>query len=93
MERHDHPHNHRKQVVNRLARIEGHIRAIKEMAKEGRDCPDLLLQLAAVRSALDSCGKLILKDHLEGCVIEAAKSGDEQEVLKQLAEALDKFIR
>ncbi|MDF2963929.1 MAG: metal-sensitive transcriptional repressor [Paenibacillus sp.] len=88
-----HHHHERKKVVNRLAKIEGHVRSIKEMADQGRDCGDLLIQIAAVRSALESCGKLILKDHLEGCVIQAAKSGSEQEVLKQLNEALDKFIR
>lgn len=86
-------HRHRKRIVNRLARIEGHVRSIKQMALDERDCGDLLIQVAAVRSALDNCGKLILKDHLEGCVMEAAKSGNEQEVLKQLEEALDKFIR
>jgi DNA-binding FrmR family transcriptional regulator len=98
---HSHTHNHagedhhryRKSVVNRLARIEGHVRSVKDMASQGRECGDLLIQIAAIRSALDNCGKLILKDHLEGCVIEAAKSGTEQEVLKQLNEALDKFIR
>lgn len=86
-------HRHRKNIVNRLARIEGHVRSVKEMAKDGRDCGDLLIQIAAVRSALENCGKLILKDHLEGCVIQAAKSGNQQQVLSQLNEALDKYIR
>ncbi|ALS28137.1 metal-sensitive transcriptional repressor [Paenibacillus sp. 32O-W] len=86
-------HHYRKSIVNRLARIEGHVRSVKEMASSGRDCGDLLIQIAAIRSALDNCGKLILKDHLESCVVEAAKSGNEQEVLTQLNEALDKFIR
>lgn len=86
-------HKQRKSIVNRLARIEGHVGAIKKMSLEGRDCGDLLIQLAAVRSALDSCGKLILQDHLEGCVVDAVKTGDEQKVLKDLKEAIDKFIR
>ncbi|NBI29642.1 metal-sensing transcriptional repressor [Chengkuizengella marina] len=85
-------HKHRKSVVNRLARIEGHVRSVKEMAGTGRDCGDLLIQLAAIRSALDSCGKLILKDHLEGCVVEAIKEGDEK-VIEKLNDAIDKFIR
>ncbi|WP_096186266.1 metal-sensing transcriptional repressor [Evansella halocellulosilytica] len=86
-------HKERKQIVNRLARIEGHVRSVKEMTKEGRDCGDLLIQLAAVRSAIDSCGKIILYDHLESCVVNAVKSGDEQLILKELKEAMDKFIR
>ncbi|QSO52882.1 metal-sensing transcriptional repressor [Alicyclobacillus curvatus] len=90
---HTHPHKERKQIVNRLARIEGHVRAVKEMTLEGRDCPDLLLQIAAIRKALDAVGKVILKDHLEQCVVAAVHTGDEQQVLSDLQEALDHFIR
>ena len=86
-------HKQRKNIANRLARIEGHVRAVKDMSNEGRDCNELLIQLAAIRSAIDSCGKLILKDHLEGCVIEAVRSGNEEQVLKQLNDSIDKFIR
>jgi CsoR family transcriptional regulator, copper-sensing transcriptional repressor len=93
MSEHTHPHKERKQIVNRLARIEGHVRAVKEMTLEGRDCPDLLLQIAAIRKALDAVGKVILKDHLEQCVVAAVHTGDEQQVLSDLQEALDHFIR
>ncbi|MCU1806148.1 metal-sensing transcriptional repressor [Cytobacillus firmus] len=89
----DNHHKHRKSIVNRLAKIEGHVRAIKKMTEEGRDCNDLLIQLSAVRSAVDSCGKLILKDHIEGCLNEAVKSGKEEEMLKQLNDSIDKFIK
>lgn len=85
-------HKYRKQIENRLAKIEGHVRSVKNMTVEGRDCGDLLIQIAAIRSALDSCGKLILKDHLEGCVVEAVKEGDET-VIDKLNDAIDKFIR
>ncbi|MBN8204314.1 metal-sensing transcriptional repressor, partial [Bacillus sp. NTK034] len=74
--KYDH-HKQRKNVVNRLAKIEGHVRSVKEMAASGRDCGDLMIQIAAIRSALNSCGKVILKDHLEGCVVEAVKEGDD----------------
>lgn len=86
-------HKHRKSIENRLARIEGHVRSIKTMSKEGRECGDLLIQLAAVRSAVDNCAKLILKDHLQGCVVEAVKQGDEVKVLDDLNKAIDQFIR
>ncbi|MCF6095223.1 metal-sensing transcriptional repressor [Microaerobacter geothermalis] len=86
-------HQHRKSIVNRLARIEGHVRSIKEMAKADRDCSDLLLQIAAVRKALDNVGKLILQDHLEGCVVEAIEHGNQEEVIHDLQKALNNFIR
>lgn len=89
--KYDH-HKQRKNVVNRLAKIEGHVRSVKEMAASGRNCGDLLIQIAAIRSALDSCGKVILKDHLEGCVVEAVKEGDDT-VIEKLNDAIDKYIR
>lgn len=90
---HSHPHMHRKAVVNRLAKIEGHVRAIKLMAMEDRDCSDLLIQIAAARKALDNAAKVLLFDHLESCVIHASEHGDQEEILDDLKQALDSFIR
>lgn len=89
----NHEHKHRKQVINRLARIEGHVRSIKEMAKDGRDCPDILLQIAAARKALDNTAKVIFSDHMEGCLVNAVHDGNEEKVLEDLKKALDNFIR
>ncbi|KON88532.1 cytosolic protein [Sporosarcina globispora] len=93
MSEHTHDHKHRKQVINRLARIEGHVRSIKEMAQNGRDCPDILLQIAAVRKALDSTAKVIFSDHMEGCLVNAVHEGNEEKVLEDLKKALENFIR
>jgi CsoR family transcriptional regulator, copper-sensing transcriptional repressor len=92
---HNHTHNHkqRKNVINRLSRIEGHIRGVKQMAIEGRDCPDILLQIAAIRKALDNTAKLIFTDHMENCLVDAVHQGNEQEVLQDIKKALDNFIR
>lgn len=89
----DHGHKYRKQIVNRLARIEGHVRAIKEMTAEDRDCSEVLLQIAAVQKALDKAAKLLLKDHLENCVVDAVLHGNEEKVLGDLNKALDNYIR
>lgn len=90
---HNHEHKHRKQIVNRLARIEGHLRAVKEMTASGRDCPDILLQIAAIQKALDSAAKLLLKDHLESCVVDAVQKGNQEQVLFDLNKALDNYIK
>lgn len=90
---HHHGHKYRKQIVNRLARIEGHIRAVKEMTAADRDCPEILLQIAAVQKALDKAAKLLLKDHLENCVVDAVHHGNQEKVLKDLNQALDNYIR
>jgi DNA-binding FrmR family transcriptional regulator len=90
---HDHNHKHRKQIVNRLARIEGHLRSVKEMTAEGRDCSVVLLQIAAVQKALDNAARLLLKDHLESCVVDAVHHGNQDQVLADLNKALDNYIR
>lgn len=90
---HNHEHKHRKQIVNRLARIEGHVRSVKDMTAEGRDCSEVLLQIAAVQKALDSAAKLLLKDHLESCVVDAVHHGNQEQVLADLHKALDNYIR
>jgi len=93
MDHHSHVHKNRKQVINRLAKIEGHVRSIKEMTQDGRDCPDILLQIAAVRKALDNAAKIILTDHMEGCLVDAVRNGEEEKVLNDIKKALENFIR
>lgn len=87
---HSHTHTQTKVVVNRLARAIGHLEHVKRMVEDGRDCTEVLIQLAAVRSALNNTAKIIIKDHIEHCISDA-DSGNE-ESLKELNEAIDKFI-
>lgn len=88
---HDHGHGHvhtqTKAVLNRLSRAIGHLESVKRMVEDGRDCTEVLVQLAAVRSALSSTAKVILKDHLEHCVSDAHDAD-----LQALNEAIDKFM-
>ena len=86
---HEHTHTQTKAVVNRLSRAIGHLESVKRMVEDGRDCTEVLIQLAAVRSALSSTAKVILKDHLEHCVSEGDGSAEN---LKTLNEAIDKFM-
>lgn len=87
----DHNHPHNKAIINRLSRLIGHMEAIKRMAEEGRDCSEILIQIAAVRSALNNVGKIILEDHINHCVVEAIENNDTA-VLDDLLNAIDKFI-
>jgi len=89
------PHNHESNdaVIKRLARIEGHVRGIKRMVEEDTPCPDVLVQIAAVRSALNNVGQVILKDHLRHCMVRAVKDGDFENAMKDLELSLDRFIR
>lgn len=86
---HVHSHTQTKAVVNRLARAIGHLESVKRMVEDGRDCSEVLVQLAAVRSALNNTAKIILKDHIEHCIAGAAADVSE---LQELNDAIDKFI-
>lgn len=88
----DHHHTETKQIVNRISRAVGHLESVKRMVEEGRDCSDVLIQLAAVRSAINGVGKLLLSDHMEHCVVEAIENGD-REALKRLNKAIDQFLK
>lgn len=92
---HEHAHTHpnKKKVVNRLARIEGHVRSIKNMVDEDRDCSEVLIQIAAVRKALDNTAKVILKDHLEHCILHAIEKGDGSKSLQDFEAAIDQYLR
>ena len=93
---HHHAHTHNpkdeKAVVNRLARAIGHLESVKHMVEEGRDCSEVLIQLAAVRAALNSTGKEILKQHISHCIVEAVEEGD-TEAIEELNVAIDKFMK
>ncbi len=89
-----HSHTHlNKKVLNRLARIEGQVKSIRTMVESGRDCSEVLIQVAAVRSALDQAGRLILEDHMEHCIIDAVEEGRGAETLDDLRIALKSFIK
>jgi CsoR family transcriptional regulator, copper-sensing transcriptional repressor len=87
-----HRHSKTAAVINRLSRIEGHIRAIKRMIDEDKPCPEVLFQLAAVRSAVQKTAQIVLQDHIESCLSQAENSGVSGEEWRSLKEALDKYI-
>ena len=91
---HEHTHSHQntKAVLNRLSKIIGHLESVKRMVESGRDCSEVLIQLAAVKSDVNSTGKVILKDHLEHCIIDALEQQD-MTAIKELNDAIDKFMK
>ncbi len=89
---HQHSHQHTKEVTNRLAKAIGHLQKVKQMVEDGEDCSDVLVQLAAVKSAINNTGKVILKDHLEHCIVHAVEDGNTQ-IIDELNNAIDKFMK
>ena len=89
---HTHTHESTKAVLNRLSRAIGHLQSVRKMVEDGRDCSEVLVQIAAVRSAIDNTGKVILQDHLKHCIVEAAAQGD-QKAIDDLCQAIEKYMK
>lgn len=85
------PHQ-RQPMVARMARVEGHVRAIRTMLAEDRDCPDVLIQLAAVRSALDRVARMVFEDHLDSCIVDAVESGQAETKIAEIKQAFARYF-
>ena len=94
MEIPEHTHRHRqtRAIINRLSRIEGHVRSIKAMVEEERNCPEILIQLAAVRSAINKTGRVVLEDHLESCLFHIGVAPEDNEIWLGIKDAFDVFF-
>lgn len=88
---HSHTHKETKAVLNRMSKIIGHMESVKTMVENGRDCSEVLIQLAAVKSAISSVSRVILKDHIDHCIVDAVKEND-TESIEELKNAIDKFL-
>lgn len=88
-----HQHPQSKDVINRLARIEGHVRAVKQMSEDGKPCEDVLHQIAAIESALRAVARTVFEDHLEHCVAEANRGDDLSELVSGLKSVVLTYLR
>ncbi|MFQ5664570.1 MAG: metal-sensitive transcriptional regulator [Terriglobia bacterium] len=82
-----------EELQNRLSRIEGHVRGIKRMLAEHASCEDLLVQLSAVRSALNHATARLLENHMETCVAECIRAGRGEKALRHLKGALAQVVK
>ena len=91
-EGHNHVHPNAKAVSNRQAKAIGHLESVRRMVDRGENCSDILIQLAAVRSAINNAGKVLLMDHLNHCIVDAVEDGN-MESIKEFGEAIQKFVK
>lgn len=87
-----HPEHVKKDLTTRLNRIEGQIRGIKGMIEKDVYCDDVITQLSATQSALNSVAKILLEGHLKGCVVDRLTEGD-TDVLDELVITIQKLIK
>jgi CsoR family transcriptional regulator, copper-sensing transcriptional repressor len=82
-----------EELQNRLSRIEGHVRGIKRMLAEHASCEELLIQLSAVRAALNQATARLLENHMETCVATCVRMGQGEKALRELKGALGQVIK
>ena len=89
---HTHSHENKKAVINRMSRIIGHMQSVKTMVENDRDCSEVLVQLSAINSAVQGVSRVVLKEHLSTCIVDAVKEGDFDSI-EELNAAIDKFMK
>lgn len=84
-----------QQYLARLRRIEGQIRGLQRMVSEGEYCIDILTQVSAAQSALDSVALGLLQDHMSHCIVDAAKKSDRdaQEKIEEATKAIARLVK
>ena len=86
------PEEEYKDLINRLNRIEGQIRGIKAMVQDERYCTDILVQVSAVQSALNSFSSKLLSNHIKTCVVNEIEKGNAEEAVNELCETIKKML-
>ncbi len=88
--------NDKDALIRRLKRIEGQVKGIQKMVDEERYCVDVLVQISAIRSAINKVGTIILENHVKGCVSQSLKNGDDEStevMINELISTIDKFTK
>lgn len=87
--------NDKDALQKRLKRIEGQVKGIQKMVEEDRYCVDILVQISAIRSAINKVGALILENHVKGCVTNSIKRNDEdaENTINELIDTINKFTK
>lgn len=81
-----------KDLLNRLSRIEGQVRGVKNMVEKDAYCTDILIQVSAITAALNSFNKVLLANHIRTCVAQDIKNGND-EVVDELVTTLSKLMK
>ncbi|MEG1107689.1 MAG: metal-sensing transcriptional repressor [Oscillospiraceae bacterium] len=87
-----HVHTNKKAVLDRLAKAKGHLESVMRMIDDDKDCSEVLVQLAAVRSAINNAGKVLLQDHISECIATAIEHHDIEKI-QALNKAIEQFIK
>lgn len=82
-----------RRIQNRLARLEGQVRGIRKMLAAHESCDDILVQVAALKQAVNAVAVELLQEHMQSCVLDRVQAGEGEEALASLRSALSKVLR
>ncbi len=82
-----------REILHRLRRGEGQVKALQKMIAEEESCADILMQVAAARSAINKVGTLIFADHFRECLEKAQEEGNMDEFIHSLTRLMDKYVK
>ncbi|HZW83932.1 MAG TPA: metal-sensitive transcriptional regulator [Candidatus Deferrimicrobium sp.] len=89
-----HPYSQSKEdLIRRLRKIEGQVKGIQRMVDSDTYCVDVLVQIAAVRAAINKVGTIIFEQHTRGCVKSAIENNKGEEMVEELIDVITKFVR
>lgn len=80
-------------ILKRLRRIEGQVKGIQKMIEEDKSCVEILTQVAAIRSAINKAGSLILEKHSMSCIENAVTAEDQKQAISDLAKTIQSFMK
>ncbi|MFZ3131327.1 MAG: metal-sensitive transcriptional regulator [Desulfosporosinus sp.] len=83
----------KEDLIRRLNKIEGQVKGIQRMVNEDKYCVDVLIQVAAVRAAINRVGTIVFEHHSRGCIRKAVESSDQEAAIEELVGVLTKFIK
>ena len=83
---------HKGDIIRRLKRIEGQVRGIQKMMEEDQGCTEILTQVAAIRSAINKVGSVVLEKYSKNCIIDPLTSEDKDKKIKELMETVQRFL-
>lgn len=84
---------YKKDIITRLKRIEGQVKGVQKMIEDDKYCVDILTQIAAIRAAINKVGGIILENHSKTCMQNALSGKDKEEVLEELIDTVQKFLK
>ena len=82
-----------KEIINRLRRVEGQIKGLQKMIEEEKDCSDILVQVAAARSAINKVGTMIFEAHFRDCLDKAMAKGDMDDFVHSFTQLMDRYVK